>query len=853
MPATTSVRGVAHPHALGADRRSHALNTMRAFALACGRSLYDIQSSNQARKMGIAGLRTPYFVKDAKIGVWKDDIPDNAIYSLVDVDYYLEMEEYLNGSYLPIRPWLIYTIIPAHAGGKLGDATYKWNADQTITMRSGGSSAYTHPLWDWSQDTISATDGECVVVYDVDVIDLGDSRAIVVLEPHSRIELPRFGIELRFSFTFALLSLYGRVVGLEFHPVFTSAYAALFAYAGDKLQTALSHAFLQHCLRPEAVPIRRLTPVKGGFAILTLHADGDVHYSISEVGRYASANVPARVVSEVHARMSLVKATTYVSSVEAVLRNNAVPEPSFAAPLLAAALKAGALDGPHTEITAPMLPCPPRTFFTKDPKHTDSFEEYGTALMAPLSSGAYFPHENRSNDLACVKGRVDNVRSTTLVSKNTLSCLEEFVSFLIPEPFLGVPASPEQVTSDWNRPSQVAESNKSIAFPYPDHLITAFQKREGYVKLTDARNISGVKGDSKINEACIVVPISALVKIRPFYAFSKEPARTEQSVASIATGSRAIAESDYSRFDGSQGPVAPALSQAVALRYYAPKYHNQVLAALAPFTGAKGRTRHGVKIDYGTGMLSGRPGTSLWNTLLNAFVVYMAFRHHKEDGHFYSPQQAWNFLCEDVLVGGDDGIVSLRHIDAEDLEWAAAHVGLVLECDVKKNGQPFGFLGRVYGPSTWFNAPQSTCNIARVLPKFHVTCTPLNGRDPKLILLMKATSYMVDDARSPLIGPIVSKLVSVLRPLFPEVSTDDYEVFRYHQTDGGGYTNDDVEWAHAHFGLDLASPGIDDWLQERPSASEVESWLQRFPTLYKPRPLKIGKWLVDDVIFDSAN
>jgi len=165
----------------------------------------------------------------------------------------------------------------------------------------------------------------------------------------------------------------------------------------------------------------------------------------------------------------------------------------------------------------------------------------------------------------------------------------------------------------------------------------------------------------------------------------------------------------------------------------------------------KARTKSGYKYDLGTARGSGSQETSLMNTLLSKLIDYIKRRNAG-----VGSVAAFNARG---LFGGDDGIAAeIRPglIGGEGDKKAAAMIGQRLTVDEYFVGQPgVNFLSRIYTDKVWSGDSSSTCDLARMLSKLHVT-PRIDGFTPLQKLAQKLMGLELSDRNTPVIREILA-------------------------------------------------------------------------------------------------
>jgi hypothetical protein len=813
---------------------------MEAVALSSGRELYDYQTSRAVRESGIRGSRFPYFDKDLKYGVAQDQLPPSPIGMMVDVDYYVDMPRLLSGRDWPVIPWLLYTIVPETVAGTMSASTsFRFNECGELVSCTAGSTTYVHKIWNYSVDRFTVRDrsGAGNVVYEVDTVRVGPGRAVVLLNPIAEMS----GVLVSMlTGGLASVALSPMVLGYEdalfraFWAVSASAWLGL--VGGRKYIRYISEKFFG------ITKLKRLDPVCDGHLALQVLKPEGMQISVARLGQWVSATVPAAAFTEVEERVLGSKSSPNVGAIETVLRSHKVADPSVASSILLGYFLAGAGKPPIVTVPAPVIEAAKVAFTKYDGTTIVDTESKGVPMMAPLATGARVPMCNVQNDRASVAGRVTKVASgVKTFNKYLLKTMREFVQRAIPDPHVGAPCTEQLAVDKWVRPSQRSLLAQWWAWSRPTGSVTkSFQKAEAYGKLTDPRKIENFSGPEKLGLARFTMALAAEMKEKPWYAMSEAPGGQAEKMSAVLTCSQSVVETDYTRFDGSLSYPLRELEKAIGHRFFAPEYHRELDNWLRCTVDRKGVTEFGVKYTTGAGRLSGEPGTSLWNTVINAFVAYLALRTERVNAN---ADQVYGELCRRGLFGGDDGVVGNLGMAA--MEKAARMVGLIIKPALKKRGEEVSFLARVYGPGSWFGKPDSCCDVLRQLPKFHLCFS--RGEAPRAILAAKAAAFLLDDANTPIIGIICAALCRRL-----PMST--LEVGPYHVVSGDGtrYPNDApggwLSLPDEVTGVHLAR--VQAWCDD--NETPVDEWLEQFPTMdlrvKKARPQ--DGFLVGDVLVE---
>jgi hypothetical protein len=697
-----------HSHAKSASIRTTADRFSKAVAAAAGYQPYCFQMSSRDQSEFQRGERTYYWAKDTSTRPQADDLKSTDLVTMVDVDYYVDMPNHLVDN---DQPHILFTTIPDVAAKSTDEYGYFFNANSELVMSVRGGGSFVHPLWNYCSDWFTVSRlwslHPKTVVYHTAVRRISDDKACVLLVP-SRV----------------------------YHGIFAVAIALI----GRSLQ-------------------RLTTYVGGGFSKVRYRGDNGLTVSVARVGEETSATIPVD-------KYNALKATKRIAP-KTIISNYSVKS------------VVGKVDGFDTDRAAILtdylnnasdcqvddlysMPQPEMvafSFVTPEPEDKPIMEAFCDPLVPP----AFVPMNNKATADRSIDGRVRVPQETarklladTKMTPKKQSMAVFFVEHLIPEAGCCVPLSHEEVCERQQKASQKLDMQKAGLMDSLKSIVTTFVKKEAYGKPTDPRNITTFPPDVKARYAAIIYPLMDVVKKHRFYAFSKSPKWVAQRVAEIATKCKdRLNCPDLHRMDGHVEKFARLIERMTLLRAYDPAFHEEVIRAHEEAFGNTGITAEGTRYDQGFSRGSGSMETSLFNTIVNLFIIFYAF---VLEG--CTPEQAWEKLNELVLAGGDDSVVG--QIAPAHLIVAAQHVGFIMVVDTFIRGQSgVNFLAREYGPDVWNGDPNSMCQIRRQTEKLHLTVSvPLS---PAQKMYEKAVSFSLTDSATPVLGTWCAAVKRVCR------------------------------------------------------------------------------------------
>lgn len=702
------VPGHSHPSAAG--YRTAASHTLRRMATFCGVEPYMVQMSAADQRHGMRGTRDWYWAKDTNAGSRNDRLKPDDILGLIDVDYYLDMPEFLKEHRNPV---ILYTMVPSKATDHTDDTAFHFEADGQLRTRIAGSGRYLHHLWDYGNDSISVTKKFLgvipwrVVTYAVERKQVAEHRQLVLLAP------------IR-----------------EFHGI-----AAILA-------TWLL----------ESKELERFDPIvttKSGkkFVRFEVVTNEGIQTTTALPGCKLSATVSAIDDDCIAASARLNTTSLMLSSAAAWLDNNRAA--------------AAVLTEYHRESIGAKVPTVypvslgVRAYDFAVDVHDQVDRPKIEAFMSPLVHEAYAPVINKAAEERCVKGRINDLKKPEPKPNRFVDrCIDEFAELVINGERLE-PVSHEYVFEKQTKAAQrLSILRAQFSGGRRRRVLKCFLKAEAYQGPKDPRNISTYNDADKLDMATYALSLSEYLKKYDWYAPGKTPLEIAHIVAARCRKARKLVNcSDYIRMDGNVTRRLREVDRAVSMRAF-PTYRKELNELLKRNVDNLGILPLGTTFDQGPSHGSGCPATSVFQTLRNVFIIYLAFRHTNYPGtsRTYTPEEAFEALG---IYLGDDGLTG--DLPLSSLLWAAEKVGMEVESQVIEHGdRGVNFLARYYSPSVWNGGVDSMTDIRRTLSKFH-TCVRLpQGVKPEQKLAEKALAYNMTDPNTPIIGPLCAKALQYI-------------------------------------------------------------------------------------------
>lgn len=701
-----------HTHGTAAAARATAVRFMEEVARNSGKESFHYQMSPANQRANQNGSRHFFWGKDTLAEYRPFQTDEHTIINMTDVDSYLtNLETFLCAEHKPV---LLFTFTVTKAADDLGEVSFTFNEKGELVSRVSGGATYTHLLWNFETDQFKCVRTTCgiptqVAFFLVDRRRVDDHHSLVLLTPS------------------------GRWNGIP-------------AILANGLQGTRPRRFrpIQHTPSGPFIRFHAQTP-QGLFT------------TTGVPGQHVSSYLPARYDD---ALVNLAKSLSVKIGQPSVMQffeENGLREMKASASVMTAWLRATVKEK-YGEMETVFPVAKGVISFDHNPaKYNPEDKPSLVPFMGPLVNGAHAPLQSKSNEEHAVKTRVNDYKRPPSAQKYEyfmMDCMQEFIERAIPKGSL-VPLTLEQVREHQTRASQRQILDRGEVEP-PRDFVTAFVKKEASQKAGDPRLIGTFDGNTKMHIACFMYAMYGTAKSLPFYGFGKPPTEVAKGIANVCQKSDHVVNTDYTRFDATVSPVARLFEWKMLIHAFGPEYLTTLEKLHKTQYNQKVRCARGTKYDADFARISGEMGTAIWNLFLNAFVAYMAWRmtvvsQHGPHRTYVQADEAWENLTEKAQFAGDDGVTG--DIEVAMLEAAADKMGFILKAlRVNKGQAGVEFLGRKYMSTVWWGDPNSMCDLARQLSKFHTTVT-LHGVTEVEKLLEKCRAYVLTDGQTPVIGP----------------------------------------------------------------------------------------------------
>lgn len=803
-----------NPHKTNAAERSTVYGLFRGLSHRWGRTLYSVSGSTKDMFNGISVDRPLIDAKDhTKYAEERaDPVPAAPLYQYIDVASHMTESE-LSRRMVDASPHVMYTWNPTAVAGRCHETAFRYAGDGSWEF-STPQAAYRHPLWSYEGDVVSLRRHPaawapwfwwiaCTAVADgpgaaattalfgdhvlADIVrrDVSEHRAAVLLLPRRRFR----------------------------------------GWAAFWNRQMLSDCRLQR-LVPDVLD-------NGIMGMRLVRVDG-VHWSFGNLGQWSAVTVPDIVMSDLRSTIRLQKN---------------LPSGGMAVKLaMDAGVKITAGEG-NILVAAAMGTCPTAvaSFALREEPAAKSYTQSPgpdyvypankimRSWMRPLVSGRAYLHENNVDcEAACEYKRITSVRNAVAPAAVFNEHLAAFVSRLTRELRATVrPASDDTILAQVKRPSQLRGIQDGLA-----HAATItrddfkqFLKKESYPEVKDPRPITQASAAVGVEYSRYIIPMAEVLKDFNWYAFGRTPREISQMVPDLLEDAESVCLSDFSRFDGRVSEFLRRLELEVGLALLDPAHHEGWRLIHSLTYNNVVRTAKARKYLQKYARASGLRDTSLWNTIINAFVAFCALR--QQTGSY---DAAWEMLG---LYGGDDGFTP--GLDSRIYAANCDALGLVTKASMVARGEPVVFLSRVWGPYVWWGDPNNMTDPLRALVKFHLTALPNTVNDDN-VAVWKARSYLATDANTPILGHmcriIATHFGDHLGVSPADLGAVDLVTARFgpatynggRSVPGAGYVNVNADWMWEYLHDQIGGPHLGELASWVDGWSLGDSWTDH-PTL----------------------
>jgi hypothetical protein len=703
-------------------------------------------------------------------------VVDTDILKMTDVDYYGDS---LTRALSTGMPLLLYTFTPETAGHTDGSSGHFFNRDGTVTEYIDNGS-YTHYLWNLEEETAVVPFTGGYRLYKIAKRKISSDRALVLFSPMG-------------TFT-GLIPIVMRLLNIvpldgvrlqRFNPVVNNSVAFVVRGAKNDEKITIGTVGVPHSatFSIEKVPFMDKLFSTPGMSF------GFAQNNVRTVLGLDIDTTP-HIENYFTQKRGRPPTTSHPLAVEYVWEAPKIHENVNSSMRL--------IDGLH--LTGPNVPCIPK--------------KCKTNLKAAYNERT-------------VKVRPDVSNISPFVSQ----CMDEFMDRLIPTPHCGLPVDYSECLDRQRNVKKKdflsAMANAQIFESFRQlYRVKPFMKSEAYPSIKAPREIRDYAPEERPAQASFLYSLEPVITNAHWYAFGKNPTETEKMVSAYLSDKNAVMENDFSKYDGTISMVARELETRLFTRHFDPSVLTDALQVHSNLHHRN--TTNGDVTQYER--LSGGFDTSLLNTTVAAFADYLALRRSTLE-----PERAYDLIG---IHGGDDSLT--YPLDEEHVQWACKQLGLTIKTSTVQKGGFVGFLGRIYGPTTWFYEPNSIVDIARTMTKFAYTSKSGELPDAELITL-KAQSLMALDAHFPPVSTFCMLLLAESRTV--DLSNPKYRLhLSYHlrrviETGGKvvahSFSNAD-NWVDAYMAYTDQQDWYQTFLNSLTGAKSYGDFVKKFYESYRP-------------------
>lgn len=731
----------AHSHPVAASKRNAGDQTINDLIASAGYEAYSIQASGRDDTHNIAGSRLGYFDGDLVLPYKCDVVKPHHIFKMCNVDYYVDWLSYL----WMCRPFVMLTCAPIRPCGSTDNLSWTFTGQGgksvlSMKVEGSGSKGYSHELWDYNVDYISATYPGVRIIYHVETVRLDDVWAIVSLIPGAAVSCcDRRAEDVNFCTCAASMTLKRREV-----------------------------VKLVECMDGR----KRLAAVSRSIGTTGF-------LSLSIPGTYESYDVTPdeEVILKSRATIAMSeKKTLKVSDIPQIL---SLAKSGDVRKAQGVVFSCFPIDGCEFSVSSSRESIEERSYepvsygrWNPDLISGGAGEKFAGVQLCPpvITNSSLYPKKSRANDLWCVDGRITSIHSKQKRFAAKYEAYKaEFLALLVPDPHENHPAFIGAIVDNLPKKAQRdrVEAKGANLAGFMDGTvfdtkrnantsISSMQKSESYDSAKDPRNISTFPDEFYLWGAQFVKPLGDHLKLTEWYAFGLHPDELARRIHARAVRSKTITEGDLSRFDGRHSHALYTMEKALYLRFFRPEYHAQIEEWHKRMTNAKARTDFGVYYDPDGSRPSGSVDTSVSNSVCGAYFAYCT---HRQMGK--SPAEAYAAIG---FHGGDDTLA----FDISEKAFVAvcADLDQKMVAFTRPVDEPTSLLGRVYPCPV--ASPQHIAQVPRMAKKLHTHHDKSSGDQKNVgrILVHKAMGILATDLNTPVLSDWATKVVQ----LYPKES-----------------------------------------------------------------------------------
>ncbi len=521
-------------------------------------------SISKAKRDIYDGNRLPFFEKDLSQPFICDKLTSNHCIYMIDVDYYVDMNEVLKIG----NPVIVYTFDPTQAAVNPKDRTHDYFykiRDNYVEYSVSGGGEYRHRVWNYSGDTVSVIDKhKNLIVYDIVQHRLSEdgNRKIVSFTPTVSVPYP----------------------------------------------------FYQGVVRSEKLKHKEY--LQGTINVVS--HEGNL--STSSNGKYDVVTLDNRTYDAICVRQGLANKPT-ISDTERFMLATRPNDPTCAVD--ASLLKTGAIFQKPVVTTTVAHYQPAGPLITED-----GTEVGICMVQPLVENPNLFANRGVNSDKNSIQERVTKLHNDNDPKPSLKVFAKEFVEFVVPTQNIGTgaPITHSDVNDRQQRSLQKMRFDlcKHELTAFARNKFKAFNKAESQSSCKPARNICQATNTHQIGYSCFTLAFKDnVLKHLPWYMPCRTPDEISRKIQEVSVNG--VFQSDYSKFDARHSCYTNSIVDEIYMRWFAKPYRNNLALELKRRL-AKGRTVTGISFDPLEGIRSGCPDTSDRGTMVNGLLSYVTLR-----------------------------------------------------------------------------------------------------------------------------------------------------------------------------------------------------------------------------------
>jgi hypothetical protein len=726
-----------NPHWRGHAIRDNAEKLMDVVVKASKMDKYQIQQGRSKCK------GTGYVLDPIDIRSEESEPTENAFLTMVDVDYYVNMNYYLSW----FKPIIMYSFVPNGVGNAGKEYHYEVKNDE-IHYHSPEGYVCHHKIWKYPADYVWSRipwsifhpfESLGITWYRVKRLSFPDERQVILLCPWFKIPwyllpaselIQRDGSELtRYKYVhdqWRAIKYWGLMKDVP----------TLFVNFNRNDSPSL----------PVTYEWNRVCQAADSYAIV-----GGTHVMLHTATVITGDSLPfnlqgfAAFVSDLNPEIDVVQTGTFVTEVEEIpsklkiiRKDDSLPglkEHAAVCPLHGDHGDKSTVEGLQYVIGSTALDVKQRPACGVTPVAGDPFLTRNK-IKSPI-------RDNPMKDVA-IERRVIEVQSQAEQRVKPLEWhmphFKKFVDLMDKIEVLKVdPISMEAAMSRVPAKNRLNTIKGLCDIPSPKAKSKGFVKGESYFGLKHPRLISPLEQEVQSRMYRFTYALQDALHSQPWFAFSKPPPKLASCIKRLSElammNKMVMIETDFSRYDGTVTKTMRVLERMLYARAFGES--SEIISLLDKTFDVEFKIK-GKKYKSGGSRCSGAPDTCLMNSILNLYMFYLALGEK---------------VLTQVILGGDDGIAAIDRSEVKIVETAAADCGFNLKCQVREIAEPFIFLSRVF---TW-GSEQSCCDVVRAVSKIHITNHggfPVKYHAARYF--EKLTTLQMSDGNTPVLGDFLA-------------------------------------------------------------------------------------------------